>query len=237
MRFCEIMRTRSIARSTTIAAFAFFGCVTPATAASIYIDFGTYNGAPSSLFGAAAGDPGVWNNVLRGVPSDLLDTDGNASGVRVSVIATSDGTGAGSTGDAALLMNDNFYSSAGAWSVSFSGLDDGIYDLYLYDPANRAVSTGSGTANGVGFASINGAFSGSFTLNADYLLLSGIVVKGGLLTAGATEPGAMSGLAGLQLVATELAPTTVPEPNLAVLLACGLVMLAGLKLRAPTAGA
>jgi hypothetical protein len=236
MRFCEIVRTNPIRRATACAVLMFLTAVPSAAAASIYVDFGAFNGAPSSAFGAAAGVAGVWNNItLLGATAGLLDTDGTLTSVGITVSATSmDGTGGPGSTDAARLMHDNFFAAnGGAWSVSLSGLADGSYDLYLYDPTNRAVSTGGGTANGIAFASVNGAFSGSFAAGVDYLLLNNILVTGGSLTASGTEPGGNSGLAGLQLVARDVAPTTVPEPEIATLLACGLLMLWGLKHRVP----
>ncbi len=240
MRFCEMVRTNPIGRATAFAVLGLFAIARPATAASIYVDFGAFNGAPSSLFAAAAGDAGVWNNVtLLGTTSGLLAADGTATGVGITVAAASiEGTGGPGSADLQRLLHDNFLTtSSGAWSVSLTGLADGIYDLYLYDPSNSAVSSGSGSANGVSFTSINGAFNGSLISNVNYLRLSSVLVTGGLLTTTGAEAGGLSGLAGLQLVAQDVPPATVPEPGMGLLLACGLLALASVKGRLPTAGA
>jgi hypothetical protein len=61
----------------------------------------------------------------------------------------------GGSGDFALLMDDNFFTAATSYAVAFTGLSDGVYSVYLYDPENTFVSTGAGSVNGVAFGSIN----------------------------------------------------------------------------------
>jgi hypothetical protein len=197
----------------------------PAFGAPLYIDFGSYSAAPSSLFGAAADVAGAWNNVSElGTMSDLLDIFGNSSGVSITVAAASmNGTGGFGTTDPIRLMQDNFYSTPDTvWSVSFAGLTSGVYDVYLYEPMNQFLGTGGGSVNDTTFASINGGFTGTFTLGVNYLLLPDILVMNGILTARGTQAGGLSGLAGMQLVAKGGAPTPVPEPGTLALLAAAL---------------
>jgi hypothetical protein len=198
-----------------IAVTGLFATAAPALASSLYIDFGSSSAAPSSLFGAAAGTAGVWNNVSGlGTVADLFDAFGVRTDVDVTVSAESaDGTGGGGTTDAYRLMQDNFYSTPGkTWSVWLSGLTDGLYDVYLYEPMNMFLGTGTGAVNGQTFSNINGNF-------------------GGTLSATGGETGALSGLAGLQLVDRRPSPTTpVPEPGTLLLLSAGLAA-AGVRRR------
>jgi hypothetical protein len=94
------------------------------------------------------------------------------------------------------------------------------------------VGTGSGSVNGVAFASINGAFSGTFTQGANYLLLSNVLVANGILTAMGSEQGWYSGLAGMQVVDRRNAPAPVPEPSALTLLAVALIT-SGYRARQP----
>jgi hypothetical protein len=217
-----------------IAVTGLFATAAPALASSLYIDFGSSSAAPSSLFGAAAGTAGVWNNVSGlGTVADLFDAFGVRTDVDVTVSAESaDGTGGGGTTDAYRLMQDNFYSTPGkTWSVWLSGLTDGLYDVYLYEPMNMFLGTGTGAVNGQTFSNINGNFGGTFIKGGNYLLLSDVLVTNGTLSATGGETGALSGLAGLQLVDRRPSPTTpVPEPGTLLLLSAGLAA-AGVRRR------
>jgi hypothetical protein len=201
-----------------------------ALALAINIDFGSANPAPSSAFGAASGEVGVWNNIDEMGPSfPLVDTAGDPSGASISVLMggmIGFGEGGGSL-DANLLMTDNFFIGAGnSWSFTISGLPDGLYDVYLYEPSNTVVGTGNGTVNGDAFANINGGFSGGvFSEGSNYHRLEAVLVTGGLLNGTGTDPSGFSGLAGLQLV------SAVPEPASLTLLAAGIGLLATLRRR------
>lgn len=101
-------------------------------------------GAPSSAFGAAAGQPGFWNT-LSGVsygPLALQDLAGNSTGVQVSVSASysvlSDlaYNNPANTGDYALLLNDaeqvGSLSTGGTLTFTFTGIANGTYSIYTY---------------------------------------------------------------------------------------------------------
>lgn len=216
------MRHRKWLEAVALSA-VFLAPAVPAFAAPLYIDFGSYSGAPSSLFGAAAVAAGVWNHIPGlGTTADLIDVSNNASGVSVTVAAEfTNGTGGFGTGDAVRMMQDNFYSTPGvAWTVSFAGLTRGLYDVYLYEPMNQFLGIGSGSVNGTAFTSINGGFTGTFTPNVNYLLLTDVLVTNGTLIATASDARALTGLAGLQLVDKSAVP--VPEPGTLALVTAAL---------------
>ena len=198
----------------------------PAVAAPLYVDFGSYSAAPTSTFGAAAGLPGVWNNVAAlGTTSNVLDAFGAVTDVDITLAAESaDGTGGFGTTDAHRLLQDNFYTTPGKiWSVTVAGLTNGLYDVYLYEPMNLFLGSGGGSVNGVRFSSINGNFYGSLAEGTNYLLLTSVLVSDGTLVASGGDLSAPNGLAGMQLVDRSPAPAAVPEPAVLPLLGLALV--------------
>ncbi len=208
-----------------------------ASATALNIDFGNQGPgvAPSSSFGAASGQVGVWNNITAFVTgAGIVDTTGAATGVAISITAaTMGGFLPLPSGDANDLMADNFF-DGNSWSLSMTGLSNGLYDVYLYEPHNSLVGTGAGTLNGVAFGDINGNFSGgTFTAGSNFHLLSGVTVAGGLLTASAVpvlSSSCCSGLSGLQLVPLFQAQQ-VPEPGTLTLFGLGLAGLGYMRRR------
>lgn len=111
------------------------------------------NGAPSSSFGAAAGQPGFWNRVIFGAsPVHLLGTDGQSSSVVMTAESSGSFGGIGfrnetNTGDFALLLNDAAQvatlSTGGYVSYNFTGLNSGSYQVYTYavSPSGETVET------------------------------------------------------------------------------------------------
>ena len=100
------------------------------------------NGAPSSSFGAAAGQAGHWNRIsaVVGGTMPIQTVDGQTLGVTMTVEGAS-GFGLGflnatNTGDFALLLNDsatvNTIGSPGNLRYTFSGLAPGVYDVFTY---------------------------------------------------------------------------------------------------------
>jgi hypothetical protein len=191
-----------------------FAVVLPATEVeagiALNLDFGSANQAPSSAFGAASGQAGTWNQISNLVTnSGILDVTGAATSVAISISTDfMNGSSGASSTDGEFLMVDNYFSFNRPWSLTISGLTNGLYDFYLYEPANLAVSTGAGSLNGSAFLDINGGYSGSFVLGSNYHKLSNVSVVGG--TANATGAGGQFvGLAGMQIVPASVAP--VPE--------------------------
>ncbi|MGI8924615.1 MAG: hypothetical protein ACR2HJ_11375 [Fimbriimonadales bacterium] len=101
------------------------------------------NGAPSSSFDAAAGQPGYWNRLsYGGLPQQVRDLQGESSGITMSVSSKLNlfhGAGfefEGNTGDFARLLNDGTEVGSvvqgGDATYSFDGLALGPYHVYTY---------------------------------------------------------------------------------------------------------
>lgn len=134
---------------------------TAASAQDFNVDFGGAFGSPASTFGGAAEQPGFWNDLDAIRTFDLLDLGGGATAASLMVAAnTAQGEGtSGSDSDAAKLLDDHFHDCVDPdeWSLAFSGLQDGLYDVYLYAPSNSAVGTGDMVVGGATVAEIPGA--------------------------------------------------------------------------------
>jgi hypothetical protein len=211
-----------------IAVTVFFG--TAIAQANVNIDFGGW-GSLADTFAGGADQAGYWNNTghwTGGSPysGDLLDLNGNATDASYEI------TGAYGTNDYAYgvsypveeyLVDDFFYSFTGEsgkdqWSVTISGLDDGVYDIYYYAPTYSGVDTGEFTVNGAAMANLNGNSwaGGPFVQGTSYDIAQQITVTGGELTLTQTSASTYGhGLAGMQIVAV------APEPVSSVLFVVG----------------
>ncbi|MCP3892798.1 MAG: PEP-CTERM sorting domain-containing protein [Desulfobulbaceae bacterium] len=211
--------------------------VNSAHALPLNLDFGTSGGPPSAGFGAASGQTGTWNNITQfSTISGIVDIYSNTTSVAVSITANQmDGSTSLPDGNANDLMEDNFFSySPNSWSISITGLTNGMYDVYLYEPHNSRIGTGSGSLNGNAFTNINGNFgSGSFVQGSNYYLFSNVAVTGGTLTATGSQTIGYSGLSGMQIVSDQQGPgpAPVPEPATMFLFGTGLAGLIGSRLR------
>ena len=117
--------------------------VASTSAQSFNIDGGDPATAPSSAYGAAAMQPGLWNdfpaNVIGQPVTGLL---GAPTGVTVTNVALGDHSSdnAGTSGDDELLMDDFLCEPS---VVTISGLNPDTYTVYTYAwaPDNAAFST------------------------------------------------------------------------------------------------
>lgn len=215
----------SRAAFTAVVAFGSALLVGPSLfAQSLNIDLGTSTavpGPPSSSYGAAANQTGVWSRVGLGTTPALPDLTGAATAVSVTVTADNgDGALTSCAGDLGSLVNDFVYSTAN-WSVALSGLANGSYTLYLYEPEDDSVTTGAMTVNGAPLAGISGH---TCVLTAGVMYTTAAVtVSGGTLTITGTGS-EWVGLAGLQLVAGPQSSIPAASPAALLLIA---VMIGG----------
>lgn len=132
-----------------------------------------------------------------------------------------------STTDFDKLVCDNFYTRNGSWAVDVTGLLNGSYNVYLYEPSNSVVELGNGNVNGTAFDSITGGTT--VDEGVSYLSFATVNVSGGLLNVTATSIGigaAYAGLAGMQLVGATT-PVPLPAGALLLLTALGAAGIAG----------
>ena len=207
-----------------------FSAAAISQADSIYIDFGSFNPAPSSSFAAAATLGGSWNKIMNtGLTSNLLNVNGVATATTLSLIADdpsgSQTVGSGNTED---LRGDNFFASPGdSWSVTINNLANGTYTFFYYGPTNTAVTTGPFTVNGIAVPGVTGSLTDNLVQGTDWDVLANVSVTSGTLTVVSTSTDGFHGLAGLQLV--DQSVSSVPEPSTLVLL--GTMLGAGAILR------
>jgi len=107
---------------------------TPASGEALNIDLGGgFSTPPASTYGAAAYQPGFWNPVNL-VKNDLVDINGNSTPVRYA----SEANGGflldiqGATPDDKLLMDSALSVQSTRSAATFSNLQPGLYDLYIY---------------------------------------------------------------------------------------------------------
>jgi hypothetical protein len=193
-----------------------------AAAEALNVDFGDQGSATELLgpgFAGAAGQAGAWNTITAAGPTPLAGLDGLPTDVVLTLapdepVLNPDGSSAALTGDLKLLMADFFFENASDafWSVTLTGIDPGLYDLYVYAPANLSslIATGTFTINGVSMNDLPGSANSAFLLGTNYAVLSGLAVQNGTLTLQSTEASTRYlGLSGLQLVPV----TAVPSLN------------------------
>jgi hypothetical protein len=170
-----------------------------AHAASIYVDLGTWFGTPSLAYGGPAGVAGTWNGIIKGTTSNLQDITGTVTSVSVTVTASSDTGHDNPPGDTDYkkLFYDYIYSYFGnSWTVAFSGLSNGPYNVYLCAPSTW-VPTGAMVVNGSPVSQIVTGYT-----------IKSTQVSVGTLTVTGTGSGSI-GLAGVQICAVPLPPSLV----------------------------
>lgn len=131
-----------------------------AAAQDINVDVGAEFGPPSTAFGGAAGQPGFWNEVGSLGAHGVLDVSGEATSVTVTLLSESaEGWAGDGAGDLAKLIGDNSLDCVDPdeWKVTFDGLADGTYQVYLYAPFNNSVGTGDMMVGDTSVSEIHGA--------------------------------------------------------------------------------
>ena len=209
---------------TSIGAMAVIASI--AGAQSFNLDFddpaGLAAGVPTSGFGAA-GMAGTWFAIGNGITSNLVNTSNVATGVSIDVTALgflSNNTQA-YAGDDLLLMGDI---SDGPSLITFSGLADGPYDVWVYAQApDSATFLTDVTING-NTQTVGGVWGGTYAQGNTHSFHSGVVVAGGTMTITMAVNSGFASLNGLQI-----AP--VPEPATFVGLAIGAFGLLVLRRR------
>jgi hypothetical protein len=195
-------------------------------AQDLNIDLGTAIAAPMDTQGGAASQPGVWNDL--GVGSfPLVGLDGMPTAATVDVVATNaSGNAPPILGDDELIGDDFILGTNGAgWSLDFSNLVDGAYEVYVMRGDNPSVTTGAMEVGGVAVASLdtaNGTSPYSFILDESYSVVEVDVTGGSLLITG--EGAGFTGLAAVQL-----ATVTVPEPSAVLSTAAGALVLLAVR--------
>jgi len=198
------MRTvSSLALALTLAA------APSAFAQAINIDVHDTFGTPSSSFGAAALQPGVWNSVAPTVgTTPLVDLTGAATAATITatgVAAPFDSDNAGTSGDDEALMDDLSNPSPGGATWTISGLVPGNYVLITYGwaPDNPVfVSSVSVAGSSDPTQTVGGSWPGGYQLGITHALHHVTVAAGGSIAMSITAAGGGSfgSLNGFQVV-------------------------------------
>ena len=140
-----------------------FVAMLSATANSAIVNVNLIGGVDGSAYGTGAGQilapiayTGTkWNVFSTGTLSNLSDSDGNATGVDVTLSGdTSNGHPTDNPNAYMRLVDDNRHAGSSDWSMTLSGLTNGqAYDLYLV----------------MAYGSANGGATATMTAGADLL--------------------------------------------------------------------
>jgi len=209
---------------------------TPALSQSFNVDLDAEVGAqfgeglPSSTFGAAAGQPGHWNDYDGTAgPFALTDLNNQATGVTLSADGETFNLGAnanlpGATTDQLLLLGDVGDPGTGL-TFTFDGLAEGLYDVYTYAMGpDNPVWQAQVTVNGAAPQDVGGVFNGSFQQGVTHAMHS-VSVNDGLLeisvgpSPNVPDPNFAS-VGGFQMVLIP-APTALPLLGLGMLVSGG----------------
>lgn len=192
-------------------------------------------GVPSSLFPAAAAQPGVWNSVPgTSGPIPLVGLNGLGTTATIAITASSTGVGTtafnnpSNTGDFALLFNDGSQigttAQGGSRTYQFSGLLNGAYAVYTYGAhptGNNAELHVDVIGSNEGLLTVSGALiPNTFTLGNSHVVHTLNVATGSLsirMTDTAGSPAAY--VSGFQLV-------LIPAPGAVSALALGGILAA-----------
>jgi hypothetical protein len=188
------------------------GLMLPAsvTAQSFNIDCGTGLGVPTSAYGAAAAQPGFWNqiaSVAGGAPITLNNLSGAATPVTITS-ATSNPSfsfnNPATTGDNQALMDDLLdLGGAGAMDTfTISGLMPGNYTVYTYAGApDDGTFVTSVNVNGTGAQNVGGPWTAPFMFQQGvHYALHTVTISAGTITINTATVNGFSSLNGIQIV-------------------------------------
>lgn len=178
----------------------------------INLDCSNDAGVPTSAFGAAAGQPGVWNVATSPAGLALVDVNGLAtgavfsgtSGTEFSAVNAVNGIKTPLGSDAERLMDDLLDLGTGNRTLTVSQLEAGRYTVHVYASAPDSTTfTTAVTVNGQGPVFIGGVWNTPFMFNIG--VTHGVygpfdVPAGGAITIQTTPSVGFSTLNGLQLV-------------------------------------
>jgi len=199
--------------------------VQPAAAAPLNIDYGTAFGTPSSAYGAAANQPGFWNNPLPGTttPQLLRDLTGALTVVTIAMGNPQLEFSLNhplTVGDDEALMDDAVDLFGRATAFTIAHLPAGTYDIFTYAwaPDDPTFRTGVNVNMTVGRL-VGGPWPGSHVLGVTYALHRVTLAPGqNVVVVAQTVVGAGS-INGFQIA-------QVPEPSTLVLSGLGMGLLA-----------
>jgi hypothetical protein len=200
--------------------FAFAALAGTTSAQSFNIDLGVGGGAggtvsPTSVYGGAAAQSGVWNAVDVTVTTTLLDLGGALTGVTLSKTGGSNNyysDNTNTTGDDDSLLDDmqDLGNTGSKVTYTISGLADGNYDIYFYcwtsyDEADQTLArvVGGGLNQTCG-----GTWTGAHAVGVTYVVENYTYASGGgdlelrLKGAGGGQWGSFNGI---QIVDTSAA--------------------------------
>ena len=192
--------------------------VAPAAAQSINVDIGTTFASPSNAYGAAAAQPGTWNQINPsggvGSPNALVNISGAATAATVEFNKPGNGEFSFdnllTSGDDEALLDD--FHDVGSSATSkvkyiFRNLQAGTYDVYVYAWApdfpftyisNVEVILGS---NGIQTCGGND-WTGAHVLGETYVTDSRTILAGELIQVRVTFNAGFATINGIQLVQT-----------------------------------
>ena len=195
------------------------------------IDIGGMGQGTASNDLAAAGGPGEWNPIASFGTLPLVDVNGLASGASATLSTVSIVVFGLPQSGLATLLEDyaNDCSDPDEWSLVFSGLTDGVYNVIVYAPTDLNTHTGDISINGQpAIASFPGVSPAALVEGVSWDSTLAVVSGGSLLIEGLGNGSAScAGIAGIQL---EAGVPIITAPNVPSFGAPALLGLAGLLL-------
>lgn len=193
------------------------GTAAAAMAERINLDFGNAFATPANTYGAAANQPGTWNQIAAQNTPNVLGINGVATDVSVAynlAPVNFSFNNAGTAGDDQALLDDLWdLGTTGPDTITITGLDAGNYTIYTYAWAPDSAAFVTGVAvNGLNQQNVGGAWGGALQQGITHAVHN-VAHAGGALTINLTPlNGGFGSLNGIQIV---------PEPASLSLLGLG----------------